>query len=193
MKEQEFLDLAVGLDVESFWHENELCSAFTTGKPRCALSFSPDDHWLFEFLEVPSTVRYYHDKDYRDSLHREVNAITGQHVGKAFFEEDTWEHSPKRIESLFGSEFRYEEHGTPWLQPATNDPKEFQRILNRAEAVAMDEWALPGPYLEEWEGRTAAGKPLPRLGTGSRGPATIMTSVLRAEDVFFWMEDHPAR
>lgn len=191
MNEREFIDLTGDLDVEAFWQENELCSGFTTGKPRCALNFSPDDHWLFEFLEVPSTVRYYQDKDYRDSLHREANAITGQHVGKAFFEEDTWEHSPKRIENLFGSEFRYEEHGTPWLQPVTNDPEEFARILDRAETIEMDEWALPQPFLEEWGKRKAAGKHLPGLGAGSRGPATVMTSVLSAEDVFFWMEDHP--
>ena len=192
MKEQDFLDLTGDLDVESFWHENDLCDLFTPVKPRCALSFSPDDHWLFEFLDVSSTVRYYHDKDYRDSLHREANAITGKQVWRTFFEEDTWVHSPKRIENLFGSEFRYEEHGTPWLQPATNDPEEFARILDRAEATDLREWALPGPYLEEWERRRLEGKPLSRLGTGSRGPATIMTSVLTAEDVFFWMEDHPA-
>lgn len=192
MNEQEILDLTGALDVEAFWQEDELCKDFTTRKPRCALSFSPDDHWLFEFLEVPSTVRYYHETEYRDALHREANAITRTHVGRAFFDEDTWEHAPKRIENLFGSEFRYEEHGTPWLQPATNDPEEFGRILDRAEATDLREWALPGPYLEEWEKRRLEGKPLSRLGTGSRGPATIMTSVLTAEDVFFWMEDHPA-
>jgi uroporphyrinogen decarboxylase len=32
---------------------------------------------------------------------------------------------------------------------------------------------------------------MPVLGTGSRGPATIMTSVLNAETLFFWMYDHP--
>jgi uroporphyrinogen decarboxylase len=50
---------------------------------------------------------------------------------------------------------------------------------------------LPEPFLKEWDQRKAAGKPLPWLGSGSRGPATIMTSILSAEDVFFWMEDHP--
>jgi uroporphyrinogen decarboxylase len=29
------------------------------------------------------------------------------------------------------------------------------------------------------------------LGTGSRGPATIMTSVLQVETVFYWIYDHP--
>ena len=191
MCEQDFLELARDLDAEVFWHENELCGKFTVDKPRCGLFFSPDDHWLFEFLDVASTIRYYEDKSHRDALHRQANAITRAHVGKAFFDEDTWEHSPKRIENLFGSEFRYEENGTPWLQPATNDPEEFARILDRAEATNIGEWALPEPFLKEWEKRKDVGKLLPALGTGSRGPATIMTSVLSAEDVFFWMEDHP--
>ena len=192
VNEHEFLELARDLDVGAFWQENDLCGKLTADKPRCGLFFSPDDHWLFEFLDVASTIRYYEDKSHRDALHRESNAITREHVGKVFFDEDTWEHAPKRIENLFGSEFRYEEHGTPWLRPATNNPEEFARVLDRAEKVAMREWALPGPFLEEWDRRKADGKPLPVLGTGSRGPATIMTSVLSAEDVFFWMEDHPA-
>ena len=50
---------------------------------------------------------------------------------------------------------------------------------------------MPPEYLAEWEEREKAGKPLPRLGGGSRGPATIMTSVLNPEIVFFWMFDHP--
>ena len=65
----EFLDLTLGLDVAAFWAENAQCREFTTRKPRCAASFSPDDHWLFEFLAVPSTLRYYRDKPYRDGLH----------------------------------------------------------------------------------------------------------------------------
>jgi len=191
VNEEEFLELSRDLDAEAFWQENELCQKFTADKPRCGLIFSPDDHWLFEFLDVGSTIRYYRDKSHRDALHMEANAITREHVGNAFFDEDSWECAPKRIENLFGSEFRYEERGTPWLQPATNGPVEFARILDRAEATEMGKWALPEPFLKEWNERKAGRKPLPVLGTGSRGPATIMTSVLSAEDVFFWMEDHP--
>jgi hypothetical protein len=57
--ENEFMELTQGLDLEAFWAENEQCRAFTTDKPRCMLSFSPDDHWIFEFVDVPSTLRYY--------------------------------------------------------------------------------------------------------------------------------------
>ena len=89
--ENEFMELTKKLDVGGFWIENEMCQEFTTDKPRCSLSFSPDDHWIFEFMQVPSKVRYYQDKVYRDTLHQEVNQITGKFVGKVFFEEDTWQ------------------------------------------------------------------------------------------------------
>jgi len=187
----EFLDLATQLDAQAFWVENDACRKFNTDKPRCALSFSPDDHWLFEFLEVESTMRYYHEKAYRDELHRQANALTAEYVGRTFFDEDTWENSPKRIENLFECEFSYVEGSTPWLTPPTNDPDEFSRILDRAEQIDIKSWALPEAYLREWETRKAAGKPLPHLGTGGRGPATIMTSVLHPETVFFWIYDHP--
>ena len=187
----EFLELTPSLDLQAFWAENELCQEFTTQKPRCALSFSPDDHWLFEFLDVSTTVRYYHDKAYRDSLHKEANRWLQGYVGKTFFDEDTWETSPKRIENLFGSEFAYHENSTPWLTPATDDPDEFARVLDRAESIDIKTWALPDDYLAEWAQRQADGKPLPMLGSGSRGPATIMTSVLPVETVFFWFMDYP--
>jgi uroporphyrinogen decarboxylase len=187
----DFLDLTPHLDVNAFWEENERCYEFSADKPRCALTFSPDDHWLFEFLGVPSTVRYYKDKAYRDSLHKEANRWLLEYTGKSFFDEDTWETSPKRIENLFGSEFAYHEDSTPWLTPATNDPHEFDRLLEHAEAIDIKSWALPEDYLAEWEQRKAAEKPLPRLGSGSRGPATVMTSVLPVETVFFWLMDHP--
>ncbi|RKX33603.1 MAG: uroporphyrinogen III decarboxylase [Verrucomicrobia bacterium] len=189
--EKEFLELTAALDPASFWMENEACEAFTEGKPRCFFSFSPDDHWLFEFLDVESTVAYYRDKSCRDRLHREANQVTLEYVGKAFFSEDTWFHEPKRIENLFGSEYAYLESGTPWLQHVTEDPAEFADILDRAERTDLEAWALSDDYRAEWTKRAAAGQPMPALGTGSRGPATIMTSVLNPEILFIWAYDHP--
>ena len=189
--EPEFMALTAKLDIHAWWAENDRCQGLTTDKPRCSASFSPDDHWVFEFIAVPSTLRYYRDTDYRNALHREVNAITQEYVGKAFFDEDTWRTSPKRIENLFGCEFAYYEGGTPWLVPVTDDPAEFNRVLDCAEATDLRTWALPEEYLAEWEERKAAGKPLPKLGTGSRGPATIMSSILKPETLFLWFYDHP--
>ncbi|TFH06431.1 MAG: hypothetical protein E4H09_00240, partial [Spirochaetales bacterium] len=189
--EKEFVELTQGLDTTGFWAENAQCEKFTTRKPRCALTFSPDDHWIFGFESVPSTLRYYRDKAYRDALHRQVNAVTAEHVGTTFFSEDTWETEPKRIENLFGCEFEYREGGTPWLVPATDDPAEFAAILDEAERTDLGTWALPAGYRDEWATRASAGQEMPALGTGSRGPATIMTSVIDPNDIFLWFYDHP--
>ena len=189
--EEEFLELTKNLDVTAFWEENERCQEFTTDKPRCAASFSPDDHWVFEFMAVPSTLRYFQDKLYRDELHRQVNQVTRQFIGRSFFEEDTWQYSPRRIENLFGCYFEYHEGSTPWLVPVTTDPIAFAYILDRAENTNLKTWAFPEEFLLEWQAHQSAGKTLPLLGTGSRGPATIMTSVLDAQTLFFWFYDHP--
>jgi len=129
--EPDFMELTRDLDLPAFWQENARSVELTAEKPRCPLSFSPDDHWVFEFMAVPCTLRYYEDKAYRDAVHRDVNRVTTEYVGRAFFPEDTWEFSPKRIENLFGCEFGYHEGSTPWLVPVTRDPAEFERILDR--------------------------------------------------------------
>ena len=187
-----FMELTTNLDVEAFWEENTRCLAFTTQKPRCSMSFSPDDHWIFQFVDVPSTLRYYQDRAYRDALHQHVNEITLREVGIAFFEEHTWEYAPKRIENLFGCEFTYHEGSTPWLTPVTEDPEAFSDILDNAEATDLASWCLPQEFISEWNTRESNGMERPRLGTGSRGPATIITSVLRPETALLWMYDHPA-
>jgi uroporphyrinogen decarboxylase len=187
----EFLELSRDFDANDFWQENDFCNSAHENKPRVALIISPDDHWLFEFLDVQSTVRYYRNKSYRDDLHRQANALMRERIGRAYFDKDTWETSPKRIENLFGAEFEYHEGGTPWFVPATDDLDEFQRVLDRAEKCDLKSWALPDDFLREWKKRSAQGKPLPKLGTGSRGPATVMTSVLAPETLFFWMLDEP--
>jgi uroporphyrinogen-III decarboxylase len=92
---------------------------------------------------------------------------------------------------LFGCEFEFHEGGTPWFVPVTNDPKTFSRILNRVENTDLKTWIFPEPFLAEWEERGSAGVPMPLLGTGSHGPATIMTSVLDVETLFFWFYDYP--
>lgn len=189
--EPEFMALTQNLDLSDFWAENETCYALTPNKPRCAMEFAQDDHWLFEFMKIPSTMRYYHDKTYRDALHKQVNTIMVKAVGIPLYDENTWQHTPKRIEYLFGCEFTYHEGSTPWLTPVTSDPDEFSSILDRAEAVDIKTWAFTDAFLQEWDERQASGLPMPKLGDGSRGPATIMTSILEAETVFYWLFDHP--
>ncbi len=187
----DFLHLTPKLDLKAFWDENHACLVNEIDQARCPLEFSPDDHWLFEFIQPISILQYYQDKSYRDDIHKKANELLFVLVGKSYFEEDTWQNQPHRIENLFSCEFKYTDNSTPWLIPATDDPGEFARILDHAESTDMSKWTFPVGFLKEWEDRKAAGKPLPALGTGSRGPATIMTSVLKVETVFYWFYDHP--
>lgn len=190
--EPEFMTLTRDLDPEAFWAENRHCSRLDEAKPRCALGgVGSDDHWIFEFMQVPSTLRYYRDKSYRDDLHRQTNDLMWEHLRVRPHDEDTWENAPKRIENLFGCEFAYHEGGTPWFVPVCDDPVEFARILDRAEGIDIDAWALPEPFLAEWDARRATGKPLPKLGGGSRGPATVITSVLDPQVALLWCYDEP--
>jgi uroporphyrinogen decarboxylase len=189
--ENVYMNLTSDLDIENFWKENEYCFKYTEDKPRCAVSFAPDDHWIFEFTEVKSTMQYYKDKNYRDSIHKEVNAATQKYVGKSFFSEDTWVNSPKRIENLFDCEFAYTEGQTPWFEPVTDNIDDFVKILNKAEKTDITEWAFSDEYLNEWHIRKNEGKEMPKLGAGSRGPATIMSSILDVETLFYWMYDYP--
>ena len=189
--EEEFLELTKGLDIKSFWKKNDLCWICSTSKPRAPVSFSPDDHWLFSFLNVKDTISYYKDKTYRNRLHKEANTILNEYIGKKFFNEDTLENSPKRIENLFNCEFKYTENSTPWLVPATSKPEEFKEILDKAEKTEIEKWAITEEFKKEWELNKKNNKPLPKLGTGSRGPATIMTSVLSPETFFYWTFDYP--
>lgn len=49
----------------------------------------------------------------------------------------------------------------------------------------------PNPLWRNGKNAKRAGKPLPLLGDGSRGPATIITSVLHPETAILWMYDYP--
>lgn len=187
----EFDELTRDLDVNKFWEENQLCLDLSPASLRSPLAFTPDDHWLFGFWDIHDTKRYYFDKAWRDELHRRTNLITQRTLGCRFFDEDTWQYSPKRIENLFGCEFTYTEDSTPWLTPVTDTPAVFDDLLDRAETTDLQVWALSDEYRSEWESRKRQGKDLPLLGSGSRGPATIMTSVLRPETFFLWSVDEP--
>lgn len=190
--ERPFYELSAGLDAAAFWEENQRCDRWTTAKPRCSAGLALDDHWLIEFMGVQDTVRYYQDKTFRDDLHRQVNDLIWPFLHLKPFAEDSWQHQPRRIENLFGCWFAYHQGGTPWLVPATADAGEFERIVDEAAETDLCDWALPPEFRQEWETRRRRGETMPLLGGGSRGPATVITSILDPTVAFEWMEERPA-
>lgn len=180
--------MSSGLDLALFWEENELCLArpFSTDKPRCGLTLPVDDHWLLEEMQVPSTVRYFEDTEYRAQIHRECNDRCEQAFGRRPFSERIEGKGPKRIEEVVGARREVFEGGTPWLEPGVSSPQELIQHCQQIGSMSDDEllaFVLEGSEPIEPSGGIVT--------PWSRGPATIGTSVCGTQQLFEWIIDEP--
>ena len=181
------------VDLARFWTENDECLAkpFSTAKPRAPIIVSVDDHWLIEEMKLPSTVRYYEDVPYRESIHQDCNARTVATLGRAFFPERVFPRPPRRIEEVFGSEIVLTEGGTPWLESRVETIADLKAILRRVESLDLTSFVLDDAYLAaESEWLASGGQPL-RLGGSIRGPVTVGTSVCGTMNYLSFVLDHP--
>lgn len=180
--------MADSLDLVRFWAENAICLArpFRTDKPRPGLTLGFDEHWLFEELGVPSTVRYYRDPAYRVEANRTANDRIEAMIGLRPFDERPPKTPPLRIEEVFGSRQDILEGGTPWLEPTLFTPDDLAHKLDEIEALS-DEGLLS---LTLSNGATLEPSPGQRVAW-SRGPTTIGTSVLGTTEFLETMLDEP--
>ncbi len=183
------------LDLPAFWQEESLCQnkPFSTDKPRCPIGLPVDDHWLLDEMKVPSTVLYYHDAAYRAAVNRECNDRCEAIIGRRPFGEHIQPTPPLRIEEVFGCTREVIEGGTPWLEPTVHTIDDMHRKLDQLEA--LDDPSLRGLIFSNG-GRVDRAKPnadggKPVTGVGSRGPATIGTSVLGTTQLMFYLMDNP--
>ena len=73
------------IDVQRFWKENEQCLIpFSTDKPRVPMLFWLDDHYVIEEMKISSTLKFYNDRQYRQSVIRKFNELTENNIGKKF-------------------------------------------------------------------------------------------------------------
>ncbi len=182
-------DMGVPLDLDRFWRENAESSGkpFRTDKPRAPISLGFDEHWLFEEMRLPSTLRYYGDEEFRLSINRECNDRCQEAVGLRPFSESPAPPPVMRIEEVFGSHAELTEGGTPWLQPGVETIDEFRAKLDELEQMSDGDLLQlilsTGAKLEKGARETRA---------WSRGPATVATSVVGSTRLFYWIEDYPA-
>lgn len=184
------------LDCREFWKENEKCmEPFTTNKPRVPIGFWLDDHYLIEEMAIPSTVRYYNDTDYRLEVNRQCNQRIEKVIGRKFYNEDAIEElkpAPNRFEVLMGAHWELTEGGTPWLESNVNDIEDVKKLIHKAEKLDMKAVVLPEDWQEKREAyEKASGKKLKLGGGGSRGPATMATSILGTTNTCIFMMDEP--
>jgi len=181
------------LDLERFWAENaaSLGRDFSTDKPRAPILLSVDDHWLLDEMQVPSTIRYYRDIDYRLELNRRCNDRCQQEIGiRPFPEAIPWP-PPKRIEEVFGSRQELTEGATPWLEPSVRTVEDLVRIMDQVEHMDLADFVFQDgvpnfPDVPADEGRL-------ERRVSSRGPATIGTSVCGTERYLYFLLDCPAQ
>lgn len=176
------------LDLDRFWAENRasLGKPFSTDKPRAPIALGFDDHWLAEELQIPSTVRYYQDEDYRLDCHRRANDRCELGIGLRPFSEKPAPPGPKRIEEVFGARTEIIEGGTPWLEPGVSTPAEFAALLDDLERLDDDGLA------DRMMGHLGT---VDRVGgerqAWTRGPATVGTSVLGTMPWLYGFLDEP--
>lgn len=184
------------LDCIGFWKENEKCfKSFSTEKPRVPLGFWLDDHFLLEEMAVPSTLKYYNNVEYRLEVNRQCNVRTEKAIAKKFYNEDPREEGkpiPNRFEVLMGARWELTEGGTPWLESSVEGIEDVKKLIDQAVRLDMKTAVLP----DGWREKKAvyekeAGKPLRLGGGGSRGPATMATSILGTTNTCMFIMDEP--
>lgn len=180
----------VELDLDRFWEENRLSSGkpFRTDKPRAPISLPLDDHWLIEEMALPSTVRYYEDKAYQAQVNRECNDRCEGALGIRPFSESFGGPALLRIEEVMGSRYEVVEGGTPWLEPGPGTIEEMHARLDFVESLTEDGLrdlvcSKGGSFARAAEPREAC--------AGSRGPATMATSILGSMNAMYWIVDYP--
>ena len=187
--------MPIRLDPKAFWAENDLCRGrpFHTDKPRAPLGLPVDDHWLIEELAIPSTLRYYRDAEYRATVNRQCNDRCEESIGLRPFAEAVQPKPVLRIEEVFGSHAELTEGGTPWLEPGVRSIEDLRTLCDRMER--LDQKGLRDLMFSN--GGSITPQPPDPDGSkrvrsaGSRGPATIGTSVCVTMNLMYWLVDCP--
>ncbi len=192
----QYRGVAPTFDLQKFWEENALSSGkpFRTDKPRAPISVPVDDHWLLAEMNLPSTVRYFADPEYRAQVNRSCNDRCEEILGRRFFSEAVDPPRALRIEEVMGAHRELVEGGTPWLEPEVHDIDGLRVRLSEIEGWSDADlrsviFSTGGLITRAARGPDGAA---PAVAAGSRGPATMATSVLGTMNSLYWLIDNPA-
>lgn len=182
--------MQVDLDLTAFWAENDRSKGkpFRTDKPRAPLALPFDEHWLFEEMGLPSTIRYYQDKPYQSEINRECNDRIEKAIGLRPFNERISGQPLLRIEQVMGSKIELIENGTPWLEPGVSTIAEMHQKLDEIENLTDLEFKS---LVCSEGGSFRAENDLRAVQAGSRAPATMATSILGTMNAMYWIVDCP--
>ncbi|OQB14988.1 MAG: methylcobalamin:coenzyme M methyltransferase [Firmicutes bacterium ADurb.Bin193] len=182
------------MDVKAFWEENSKCfEPFSTNKPRVPMNFWLDDHFLLEYMKLPSTLKYYNDAAYRREVNTRFNDEMERLLGRRFINEEIYpEKDPVRFECIMGAHWELSEGGTPWLETDVKDIEDVKALIYKYKKLDMKKAAFPEGWQESREQyEKTTGKKLRLGGGGSRGPATMATSILGTENTCIFIMEEP--
>lgn len=182
------------LDVKAFWEENAKCNIpFSTNKPRVPIHFWLDDHFIIEEMKIPSTLEYYNNEDYRIKVHKEFNDRVEKVLGRRFVgESKSYRLALNRFEVVMGSKLVLTEGGTPWLESTVESIDDVKKLIDRAQKLDMEKAVLPEGWEKEKERlEKETGREVQFGGGGSRGPATMATSILGTVNTCMFIMDYP--
>jgi len=185
----------IDLDLERWWRENRESEGkpFSTQKPRVPCHIPLDDHWLIEEMRVESTVRFFSDPDYRVAMHKACNDRCEPALGIRPFGERPGGPGPKRIEQVFGCRIVLTEGATPWLEPGVSSIDELVALMDRVERTPIYDLMMTPEWEQALSETPAPGpaEPPHTRGGGSRGAATVATSVCGTEQALWYCIDYP--
>ena len=143
---------------------------------------------------MPSTVRYFADPEYQAEMNRRCNDRCEPAIGRRPFSETPPEPGLLRIEEVMGSRKVLVEGGTPWLERGVESIEDMRRKLDEIERWSdkdLQEVMLSaGGRIAKRDRASDGSKPI--ATPGSRGPATMATSILGTMNTMYWIVDYPS-
>ncbi len=187
-----------GLDLNQFWQDNAKASmnnCFNDGSS-IALGIHMNDECVFAELGITNIHPWQVlEPAVRAEFNRRYNDKAEKIVGRRFLKEEYLPadaHFPpvKRIGEVFGGTYNWRGN-SEWLDQGIFRYQELEEVLDRVEKMDFREFMLPPDwsavktYIYEKYGLRPA--PLRSI----RGPITLASSVMGAEDLIFLIHDQP--
>lgn len=190
-------DGLASVDLERFWHDEEVANADPFGRhiPQCAMSsFMTRDCLWTELGIVPDYWRYEHDDAWRVELNRAFNDRAEVTAGRRLLDEipaDAQRQWPqvKNLADVFEARQIWHDQSW-WLQQSAHNEAELEALLDRVESRDIRRYILPENWDEEKARLTDMGVP-PPLYRSQRGPVTFAASIFGVENLLFLLMDNP--
>lgn len=189
------------VDLERFWHDDAIAhrDPFAADLPQPANGVRMSYETIFDELGHPFDMRRLEeDYPFARSAAAAYNDRAQKIVGKRLLDESAYDPARRfpRVRGLgevFGCKLT-KDRWSDWLHPAAATPEELARLLDRVQAMTLDDMRramLPPDWDEACARLLAEQGRRPHLGRWQRGPVTLAMSIYGEENTIFLIMDQP--